>query len=65
MSDLQKYIEKRKRSDKDFAENFEKGFEDFKTENASPENTKQGDWEKAREILAKAPDVEAEDFDKL
>jgi len=25
----------------------------------------QGDWEKAREILAKAPDIEAEDFDKL
>lgn len=65
MSDLQKYIEKRKRSDKDFAENFEKGFEDFKTEIFSPENIKQGDWEKAREILAKVPDVEAEDFDKL
>ncbi len=26
---------------------------------------KNGDWEKAREILAKAPDIEAEDFDRL
>jgi len=24
-----------------------------------------GDWEKARETLAKAPDVETEDYDKL
>lgn len=24
-----------------------------------------GDWKKAREILAEAPDTEAEDFDKL
>lgn len=30
MSDLQKYIEKRKSLDKDFAENFDKGYEDFK-----------------------------------
>ncbi len=29
------------------------------------ERAKQGDWKKARAILAKAPDVEAEDFDKL
>jgi len=29
------------------------------------ERAKQGDWEKAREILAKAPDTEAEDYDKL
>lgn len=29
------------------------------------ERAKNGDWEKAREILAKVPDVEAEDFDKL
>lgn len=29
------------------------------------ERAKRGDWEKAREILAKAPDIEAEDFDKL
>ena len=30
MSDLQKYIEKRKLQDKDFAENFDKGYEEFK-----------------------------------
>lgn len=30
MDDLQKYIEKRKSLDKDFAENFDKGYEDFK-----------------------------------
>jgi hypothetical protein len=29
------------------------------------ERAKNGDWEKAREILTKAPDVEAEDFDRL
>jgi len=29
------------------------------------ERAEQGDWEKAREILAKAPDIEAEDYDKL
>ncbi len=29
------------------------------------ERAKKGDWQKSREILAKAPDVEAEDFDKL
>ena len=29
------------------------------------DRAKNGDWKKAREILAKAPDVEAEDFDKL
>ncbi len=29
------------------------------------ERAKNGDWEKAREILAKAPDVETEDYDKL
>jgi hypothetical protein len=29
------------------------------------EHAKKGDWEKAREILAKAPDIEAEEFDKL
>ena len=29
------------------------------------ERAKQGDWQKAREILAKAPDIEAEDFDKF
>jgi hypothetical protein len=30
MDDLQKYIQKRKLQDKDFAENFDKGYEDFK-----------------------------------
>ena len=30
MSDLQKYIQKRKSLDKDFAENFDKGYEEFK-----------------------------------
>uniref|UniRef100_UPI004048D81A helix-turn-helix domain-containing transcriptional regulator n=1 Tax=Aliarcobacter sp. TaxID=2321116 RepID=UPI004048D81A len=30
MSDLQKYIEKRKSQSKDFAEKFDKGYEDFK-----------------------------------
>ncbi len=29
------------------------------------ERAEKGNWKKAREILAKAPDVEAEDFDKL
>ena len=30
MDDLEKYIEKRKLQDKDFAENFDKGYEEFK-----------------------------------
>jgi hypothetical protein len=30
MDDLQKYIEKRKLQSKDFAENFDKGYEEFK-----------------------------------
>ena len=29
------------------------------------ERAKKGDWEKAREILAKTPDIEAEVYDKL
>jgi len=29
------------------------------------ERAERGDWEKAREVLAKAPDIEAEDYDKL
>lgn len=29
------------------------------------ERAERGDWEKAREVLAKAPDIEAENFDKL
>ncbi len=30
MSDLQKYISKRKKTDKEFAEDYDKGFENFK-----------------------------------
>ena len=30
MSDLKKYISKRKKSDKEFAENFDRGFENFR-----------------------------------
>jgi ribosome-binding protein aMBF1 (putative translation factor) len=30
MSDLLKYIEKRKKQEKEFAENFDKGYEEFK-----------------------------------
>ena len=30
MDDLEKYIEKRKLQSKDFAENFDKGYEEFK-----------------------------------
>lgn len=30
MSDLTKYINKRKKTDKEFAENYDKGFENFK-----------------------------------
>ncbi len=29
------------------------------------ERAQRGDWKKSREILAKAPDIEAEDYDKL
>lgn len=29
------------------------------------ERSQRGDWEKAREVTAKAPDVEPEDYDKL
>jgi hypothetical protein len=29
------------------------------------ERAKNGDWEKAREILSKAPDIEAEYFDQI
>lgn len=29
------------------------------------ERAEKGDWKKARKILAKAPDTETEDFDKL
>ena len=61
MSDLKKYVAKRKKTDKEFAKDYEEGFEDFK-ENKT---FNKGDWKKAREILAKAPNVAAEDFDKL
>jgi predicted nucleic acid-binding protein len=29
------------------------------------ERAKKGNWKKARGVLAKAPDIEAEDYDKL
>jgi len=65
MGDLQKYITKRKRMDKDFAKGYEEGFETFKTSKSFTVRANKGDWEKAREVLAKAPDTEAEDYDKL
>ena len=37
----------------------------WETGKSFAERAKKGDWKKAREILAKAPDKEAEDFDKL
>lgn len=61
MSDLKKYVAKRKKTDKEFTKDYEEGFEDLKED----KTFKKGDWKKARKILAKAPDVEAEDFDKL
>jgi len=65
MGDLQKYITKRKRMDKDFAKGYEEGFETFKTSKSFTVRANKGDWEKAREVLAKVLDTEAEDFDKL
>ncbi len=65
MSDLQKYITKRKKTDEDFAKDYEEGFENFKSGETFAKRAKEGDWGKAREILAKSPDVEAEDLDKL
>ncbi len=65
MSDLQKYIAKRKKKDKDFAENYDEGFDNFKVGTSFTKRAEQGEWEKAREVLAKAPDIEAEDYDKL
>ena len=67
MSNLKEYITKRKKTDKEFAKSYEEGFEDFKTSvlhrqaKTIAERAKKGDWEKAHEILAKAPDTEAED----
>ena len=65
MNDLQKYIAKRKKTDKDFAKDYEEGFENFKTNKDFAERAEKGNWEKAREVLAKACDTEAEDYDKL
>ena len=39
MNDLQKYIQKRKLQSKDFAENFDKGYEDFKINELKDFNT--------------------------
>ena len=61
MSDLEKYITKRKEADAKFAKDYDKEFEDFK----SNKTLAKVDWEKSREILAKVLDVEAKDFDKL
>lgn len=41
MSDLQKYIEKRKNGDKDFALNFDSGYEEFKIGEVLKEARKQ------------------------
>jgi hypothetical protein len=65
MSNLQKYITKRKKKDKEFAEDYDEGFEIFKLNKSFTERAEKGDWEKAREVLAKVPDVESEDYDKL
>lgn len=61
MSDLKKYVAKRKKTDNEFKKDYEEGFEDFKDNETFTES----EWKKAREILAKAPDVAAEDFDEL
>jgi predicted nucleic acid-binding protein len=37
----------------------------WETGKSFTERAKKGDWKKAREILAKAPETEPEDFDKL
>lgn len=37
----------------------------WNTGKAFNERAEKGSWKKAREILAKAPDIEAEDYDKL
>ena len=56
---------KTKKKDKEFAENYDESFEIFKTKRSFTERAEKGDWEKAREILAKITNVEAEDYDKL
>jgi len=71
MSDLKKYITKRKKADKEFAKSYEADFENFKTDvllhqaKTIAQRAKKGDWEKAREILAKSLNTEAKDDDKL
>jgi len=65
MTDLQKYIAKRKKTDKDFAKDYEEGFENFKTDKSFAERAEKGNWENAREVLAKVFDVEADNYDKL
>ena len=65
MTDLQKYIAKRKKTDKEFAENYDEGFDNFKVGKSFAERAERGDWEKSREILAQVPDTEADDLDKL
>ena len=37
----------------------------WETGKSFTERAKRGDWEKSREILAKVPDTEPEDYDKL
>lgn len=61
MSDLEKYITQRKQKDAEFAKDYDEGFEDFK----AGKTFVNVDWEKAREIVGKAPDIKAEDYDKL
>jgi len=39
--------------------------QNFKTDKNFAERAENGDWEKAREILAQVPDTEADDLDKL
>ncbi len=48
MSDLQKYITKRKKRDKEFAENYDEGCKTFKTSKNFVECTEKDDWEKAK-----------------
>ena len=57
MSDLQKYITKRKKTDKEFAKDYDKGFENFKIGENFAERARKGDWEKGREILAKESNI--------
>jgi len=65
MNSLQKYIAKRKKTEKDFAKNYEESFENLKTSKSFAERAENGDWEKARGVLAKVSDIKAKDCDKL